>query len=98
MGHTPIDKQALLTVLQQCRELTLASNDSDWSWMDVPKIIDSLDRSIRILQESRPLDLNELRFLFAPTGPLQETSMSNNWSDEFLLLAEQFDNIIGESS
>ena len=28
---------------------------------------------------------------FAPTGPLQEISISNGWSEMFLKLAEQYD-------
>lgn len=96
MQRKSIDKQALLTVLQRCRELTVASNDSNWSCMTVPEIVEMLDRSIVSLRESTPTNFNELEFLFVVTGPLQETSMSNNWSDEFLILAEQFDDIIGD--
>lgn len=96
MQRNSIDKKALLTVLHRCRELTAASDDSDWSCMTVPEIVEMLDRSIVSLRESTPTDFKELEFLFVVTGPLQETSMSNNWSDEFLLLAEQFDDIIGE--
>lgn len=32
-----------------------------------------------------------LRVLFAPTGPLQETSISSGWAREFLDLAARFD-------
>jgi hypothetical protein len=45
------------------------------------------------------LPLNEteygtLRFLFAPTGPLQETSMASGWAAEFLALAARFDDAV----
>jgi hypothetical protein len=29
--------------------------------------------------------------LFAPTGPLQELSLSSGWADDFLKLASRFD-------
>jgi hypothetical protein len=66
--------------------------------MGVSEIVTILDRSILALNESSPVEMNELRFLFLPTGPLQETSMSNDWAKEFLVLAERFDDIIGETS
>ena len=92
------DEKFLLAVLERCRELTAGSEDSDWSCMDVPDIVAMLDCSITCLRESSPVDVTELRFLFVVTGPLQETSMSNDWAQEFLLLAERFDQIIGEPS
>jgi hypothetical protein len=33
----------------------------------------------------------DIEVLFAPTGPIQEVSMSSGWSREFLRLAERFD-------
>jgi hypothetical protein len=33
----------------------------------------------------------ELRVLFAPTGPIQEVSVSSGWGDAFLELADRFD-------
>jgi len=32
-----------------------------------------------------------MRVLFAPTGPIQEVSLSSGWGDAFLKIAEQFD-------
>lgn len=90
------DEKSLLSILERCRELTTESEDSDWSCMNVPNIVAILDRSISRLNKSRPVDVTELRFLFLVTGPLQETSISNGWSQEFLLLAERFDRIVGE--
>jgi hypothetical protein len=33
----------------------------------------------------------ELEILFAPTGALQEISLSSGWSEQFLSMAERFD-------
>lgn len=35
--------------------------------------------------------LNSLRNIFAPTGPLQELSLSSGWGEEYLRLAAQLD-------
>ena len=38
--------------------------------------------------------LNKLKLEFAPTGNLQELSISNGWGKEFLKIAEEFDDVI----
>jgi hypothetical protein len=38
----------------------------------------------------------ELSVLFAPTGPVQEVSVSSGWGDEFLILANEFDAALAE--
>ena len=96
--RSSIEGRALLSVLQRCRELVTASEDSDWSCMDVADIVAMLGQAIRALEASSPVEINELRFLFVVTGPLQETSMSNGWAEEFLVLAARFDEIVGKSS
>ena len=93
-----IDEATLLKVIQRCRELVAQSDDSDWSCMDAKNILERLDHTIQLLEQSCYADIDELRFLFVAIGPLQETSMSNGWADEFLVLANRFDKIIGESS
>ena len=32
-----------------------------------------------------------MEVLFAPTGPIQEVSLSSGWGKEFLALSERFD-------
>ena len=93
-----IDKAALRKILFRCRDLVAHSEDSDWSCMDVIDIRECLDHEIQRLDNSLSVNIAELRFLFVVTGPLQETSMSNGWADEFLELAARFDQTIGDSS
>jgi hypothetical protein len=93
---TSSDKNnALLAVLERCRELVSASVDSDWSNMDVAEIFETLDTAIRRLETHQSINKNNLLFLFLPTGPLQETSMCSGWGEEYLVLAAQFDALIG---
>ncbi len=35
----------------------------------------------------------EVAILFAPTGPIQEVSISNGWGEFFIKLADKFDEI-----
>jgi hypothetical protein len=39
----------------------------------------------------------DLTILFAPTGNLQEVSLSSGWGDEFLELATRFDKACGRA-
>jgi hypothetical protein len=84
----------LVDVLKGCRELAQASEDSIWSSTGVPEIVAILDRGIESLERGAELNRDELKLLFAPTGALQETSMDNGWSNEYLLLSAKFDRLI----
>lgn len=87
----------LAAVLRRVAEL-LRRDDPDGGWY----IYASGERSMVnyfLKKADADLPLNEteygtLRFLFAPTGPLQETSMASGWAAEFLALAARFDDAI----
>lgn len=93
-----IDQQALLKVLEDVRLFTSESEDSGWAHTNLANIDALLDLAINELQNGRLPNLSDLRLLFAPTGSLQETSLSNGWANTFLMLAEEFDRIIGQHS
>jgi hypothetical protein len=82
---------SLIDVLKRCRELSVASHDAIWSSTGVSEIVTILDRAIEALERGTALDRDELKLLFAPTGALQETSMDNGWSSEYLSLSARFD-------
>jgi hypothetical protein len=88
----------LAAVLRRIAEL-LSRDDVDTSWSGYEP--DELRSEIRSFLEKAetglPLDETErrrLRVLFALTGALQETSLSSGWGNEFLALADRFDNAI----
>jgi hypothetical protein len=85
----------LIDVLSRCRELAQASRDATWSSSGVSVVVAILDRGIKSLALGTELNRDELKLLFAPTGALQETSMENGWSHEYLLLSAEFDRLIG---
>ena len=70
--------------------------DSIWSDMENVKVLSIIRNSIKSLKASRKAKVAKLDYLFLPTGPLQEISMANGWSDEYLVLAERFDDVSGK--
>lgn len=86
-----VDPAALLAVLADVRAcLARPGNDFTWSSfggaLSALEEIDSLTAAVR--SGHPPLMLT---VLFAPTGPIQEVSLSSGWGDEFLVLAARFD-------
>jgi hypothetical protein len=86
----------LAAVLRRIVEL-LSRDDCDvaWSTYDTAEELRSgIEPLLDKAEAGSQLDdreLAHLRFLFLPTGPLQETSLSSGWGAEFLSLAARFD-------
>jgi hypothetical protein len=82
--------QKLITVLRETRAfLALDGNEFSWSsWRDQGQAISEIDSIITALENG---SVPDIRVLFAPTGPIQEVSLSSGWGQEFLELAERFD-------
>ena len=84
--------QKLINILKQARTLlALESNDFSWSsWKNQNHAISEIDSIIKSLENG---SIPEIRTLFAPTGPIQEVSLSSGWAKEFLELTERFDQV-----
>lgn len=80
----------LIAILIEARAfLALEGNDFSWSsWRDQNQAISEIDSMITKLETG---SIPDLRVLFAPTGPIQEVSLSSGWGNEFAELAERFD-------
>ena len=94
-GRLPVDtaRQELANVLHEARSLlALPGNSFDWSWWeDAPAALAEVDRLIAALEAGRFPPRLTVSVLFAPTGPIQEVSLSSGWADEFLALARRID-------
>ncbi|HSS66074.1 MAG TPA: hypothetical protein VLS27_16730 [Gammaproteobacteria bacterium] len=55
-----------------------------------------IDGLLRELREGKSPNKEALEILFAPTGPIQEVSVSSGRADEFVALAERFDAAIAK--
>jgi len=85
-------RRELVDVLRECRAL-LAHPDSDYlwsSWEDADAALAEIDGMIAAIEGGRPLS-RYWSVIFAPTGPMQEVSLSSGWGDEFLALANRWD-------
>ena len=86
----------LISVMQQAREF-LARKDNEFSsssWEDQDHALTEIDMIITQLQNGLVPDIG---VLFAPTGPIQEVGLSSGWGDEFIELAEYFDQAYAEA-
>ncbi len=86
-------RRELAEVLRQARNLLgRPGNDFAWSsWEDGPAALAHLDRCIAAVEQGPLPPRSELTILFAPTGSIQEVSLSSGWAGEFLALASRFD-------
>ena len=85
--------EELISVLERVKELCSGSGDSLWSTDSAGDLSVQMASAIQALRDGKHVSLKGLDILFLPTGSLQDTSIDNGWGDEFLELAERFDNI-----
>lgn len=85
--------QELIAVLENARTLlALPDNEFLWSpWENAAEALQEIDTLLRELKQGVLPEKAVLEILFAPTGPIQEVSVSSGWAEEFLALAQRFD-------
>lgn len=90
-GADPRD--VLIGVLRASIEL-LSSEDNDFawsSWKDSAAAVAEVSRLLAIAEAGGTPDRLTLSVIFAPTGPMQEVSVSSGWGEAFLKVAERYD-------
>lgn len=86
-------RHELADALRAARAL-LARSGNDYSWSSFGQEDDALkemDGLIAAVEEGELPRRLHLDVLFAPTGPIQEVSLSSGWGDNFLEVAARFD-------
>jgi hypothetical protein len=85
----------MINVLESAKELlSLEENDFSWSfWNDMHEANIEIDSIINILSKKILPNKNKISVLFAPTGPIQEVSLSSGWGETFIKLSEKYDQI-----
>ncbi len=97
--HGTIDKAdpygALVLVLESATELVqLPENDFCWSyWEDAEEATREISKLLNLARSHTLPERVEVAVLFAPTGPLQEVSLSSGWAEPFLKVAEKYDEV-----
>jgi hypothetical protein len=87
------DFDGLIGVLLEARQwLVRQENDFSWSsWEDAFAALAEVDALISELRSGSLPPKLDLEVLFAPTGPIQEVSLSGGWGKQFLSLASRLD-------
>ncbi|MBU1069592.1 hypothetical protein KJ975_08495 [Myxococcota bacterium] len=90
-----LDARTLLVeVLYSSIELlSMEDNDFSWSsWENQAAAVAEVQSILSVIEAGELPDRIKVSVLFAPTGPIQEVSLSSGWADPFLKVAEHFDN------
>lgn len=87
--------EALVHVLESVIELLqIPDNDFCWSfWEDSDQASSEVSKLLNMVKEYSLPERVQLSVLFAPTGPLQEVSLSSGWAEPFLKVAEKYDQV-----
>lgn len=85
----------LILVLEAAIELlSLPDNDFCWSrWDDAAQAKGELLGMINMLNAGALPEKMSVSVLFAPTGPLQEVSLSSGWGEAFLRVASRYEEV-----
>jgi hypothetical protein len=97
--HGTVSNSAeLAAVLRRIAELLSRPDvDTAWSGYEPDELRSEIYSFLERAGAGLPLDeagRDRLRLLFAPTGALQETSLSSGWGQEFVALATRFDDAV----
>jgi hypothetical protein len=88
----PRSTDEIIRVLDRLKELLAGSVESNWAALAPAEVIAILERELKSLCESGRLhNKTQLTSLFAPTAEIQEISVANGWSDEYIRLSSAFD-------
>ncbi|QQS03885.1 MAG: hypothetical protein IPK50_16515 [Fibrobacterota bacterium] len=97
--HEGIDRdnpmESLIHVLESALELvSIPENEFCWSsWEDENEAQQEILGLINSIKNGVLPDRLKISVIFAPTGPLQELSMSSGWAKTYLIVAERFDEV-----
>ncbi len=94
MNATPVD--GVISILQEVkRVIEHPGTDVVWTRYDsVEEAAEDISQHVERLRSGDLSKIEDLTLLFAPTGSLQEISISSGWSEGFLYLAARFDRAI----
>jgi len=70
------------------------SQDSVYASKTVEELKLFLTESINKINSEHTLEIDKIKFLIAPTGSLQDTSIDNGWGEEFVIIADKIERYI----
>lgn len=91
--------QELIDIISKVKDKISDDSDMVWTHYDTAKALrDELELYTQELRNGDVSSLEKIKLLFLPTATLQEHSISNSWPDEYLILAEKFDNLYSSAN
>jgi hypothetical protein len=88
------DFQRVSEILKQIKELIKSDSDTVWGgYENAGEFLAELNKDIEQIEVCDFNTLNKVQSEFLPASTYQEISVSNDWSDNFLFLAEDFDKL-----
>ncbi len=89
-------RDELVALLERAKGHIDSSEESIWAGLSPAESGMDLTIAIEALRNNEAVDRDQLRMHFAPTGPLQETSMMSGWTDEYMEISSHFDALIDQ--
>ena len=86
-----MELENLISALEETISCLRKSQSSAWAPLSVEEIIARLETELAKAKTAKPMDVNLLDRLFAPTGLIQEISIDNGWGTKFLRISEVID-------
>lgn len=88
------DFQKIGQLLRKLRAKIQDETDVLWTqFKDTKSFIEDLESDIEAIENCDRKTLEKIKINFLPTSTYQEISLSNNWGDEFLKMASDFDGL-----
>ncbi len=86
-------REELIEILHSVIELlAFPENDFAWtSWESAAEAIREVEPLVSLLNAGTLPERLAVSVLFAPTGPMQEVSLSSGWAEVFVKVAERYD-------
>lgn len=88
-------RELLVEVLYSSIELlSIEDNDFTWSsWESQATAVAEIRSILSVVDAGMLPHRIDVSVLFAPTGPIQEVSLSSGWAETFLKIAEIYDTV-----
>jgi hypothetical protein len=84
----------LITIIKTIKEKFTDDSNLLWTgYVTAKELRDELDSYVNQFARGDNSCLDNLKTHFLPTSTFQEHSLQNGWSDEYIKLADEFDNI-----
>ena len=86
--------QVIIEIIKNVNSRIDAKTNLLWTKYNAASDIKSeLERDIKDFENGKLENLEKYSLYFAPTGAFQEISIPNGWGEDFILMANQFDEI-----